>query len=70
MKNGSLELRKEAKGSFGGSIKAKRTVNYKKEIIKEKKVVGWKAAKKTVKRNSKGAANYKLVKKLHKSKSL
>ncbi len=62
MKNGSLEARKASKGCFGGSTKAKRTINYRKAVTKDKKVT-FKAAKATVNKSYKGAAGLKLVKK-------
>ena len=72
MKNGSTEARKAAKGSFGGSIKVKRTINYKKEVFDKvkKMITGVEPAKATVGRHYKGSANSKLVKKLHRSSSL
>ncbi len=70
MKNGSRESRREAKGSFGGSIKAKRTINYKKDVIKDKKIVGVKAAKRTVGKDHKGAAGSKLIKKYRRASAL
>ncbi len=70
MKNGSLEARKASKGCFGGSTKAKRTINYKKAVIKDKKIVGVKAAKKTVGKNYKGAAGSKMIKKYQRASAL
>ncbi len=70
MKNGSREARLEAKGSFGGSIKAKRTINYKKDVVKDKKIIGVKAAEKVVGKDYKGAAGSKLIKKYRRASAL
>ena len=64
MKNGSREARKSAKGSFGGSKKAKRTIHFTEKLVTGDTVKVL-HRKKTVGRDYKGAANAKLVKKLH-----
>ncbi len=65
MKNGSKETRLKAKGCFGGSIKVERVIHSSELAIKEGKAVS-KPVKKKVGRDFKGAANSRLVRKLHK----